>query len=71
MLKWLGERGGLFFLVVYVRITLLSMPPVPIGSLQFMLALFPEPCHEIMDLFVLRKLMLQTCMHSHPAGLDV
>ena len=29
------------------------------------------PCHEIMALFVLRKLILQTRMHSHPVGLDV
>ena len=30
-----------------------------------------EPAHEIMDLFVLRKLILQMRMHSHPVGLDV
>ena len=30
-----------------------------------------EPCHEIMVLFVLRKLILQTRMCSHPVGLDV
>ena len=30
-----------------------------------------EPCHEIMVRFVLRKLMLQTRMGSHPMGLDV
>ena len=30
-----------------------------------------EPCHEIMALFVLRKLILQMCMRSHPVGLDV
>ena len=30
-----------------------------------------EPSHEIMVLFVLRKLILQTCMRSHPVGLDV
>ena len=30
-----------------------------------------EPCHEIMVLSVQRKLILQTCMHSHPVGLDV
>ena len=27
-----------------------------------------EPCHEIMALFVLRKLILQTRMRSHPVG---
>ena len=27
--------------------------------------------HEIMALFVLRKFILQTCMRSHPVGLDV
>ena len=27
-----------------------------------------EPCHEIIVLFVLRKLILQTCMHSHPVA---
>ena len=30
-----------------------------------------EPSHEIMELFVLRKLILQTRMRSHPVGLDV
>ena len=30
-----------------------------------------EPAHEIMVLFVLRKLILQTRMRSHPMGLDV
>ena len=30
-----------------------------------------EPCHEIMALVVLRKLILQTRMRSHPEGLDV
>ena len=34
--------------------------------------IFPnKPSHEIMALFVLHKLILQTCMHSHPVGLDV
>ena len=30
-----------------------------------------EPAHEIMALFVLRKLIFQTRMRSHPVGLDV
>ena len=30
-----------------------------------------EPVHEIMVLFVLRKLVLQTRMRSHPVGLEV
>ena len=30
-----------------------------------------EPSHEIMVLFAPRKLILQTCMCSHPVGLDV
>ena len=30
-----------------------------------------EPAHEIMVLFVLRKLIIQTRMRSHPVGLDV
>ena len=30
-----------------------------------------EPCHEIMVLFVLRKLVLQTRMRSHPMELNV
>ena len=30
-----------------------------------------EPAHEIMAFFVLRKLILQTRMRSHPVGLDV
>ena len=30
-----------------------------------------EPCHEIMVLFVLSKLILQMRMRSHPVGLDI
>ena len=30
-----------------------------------------EPTHEILALFVLRKLILQTHMRSHPVGLDL
>ena len=30
-----------------------------------------EPAHEITAHFVLRKLILQTRMRSHPVGLDV
>ena len=30
-----------------------------------------EPCHEIMVLFILRKLILQMCMCSYPVGLDI
>ena len=30
-----------------------------------------EPTHEIMALFILRELILQTSMRSHPVGLDV
>ena len=30
-----------------------------------------EPCHEIMALFVIRKLILQMRMRSHPEELDV
>ena len=30
-----------------------------------------EPAHEIMVLFIRRKLILQTHMRSHPVGLDV
>ena len=33
--------------------------------------LINEPSHEIMALFVLRKLILQTRMRSHPVALDV
>ena len=36
----------------------------------YMIGIF-EPCHEIMVLFVLPKLILQTCMRSHPVGLDI
>ena len=41
------------------------------GSSKLLAALTSrsEPSHEIMALFVLRKLMLQTCMHSHQVGL--
>ena len=37
----------------------------------YILNIQTEPCHEVMVLFVLRKLILQTRMRSHPVGLDV
>ena len=33
--------------------------------------LLSEPCHKNMVFFVLRKLILQTHMRTHPVGLDV
>ena len=41
------------------------------GPLHFPLGGIFEPSHEIMVLFILRKLILQTRMGSHPVGLDV
>ena len=38
-------------------------------AVKLLLAL--KTCHEIMVLFVLRKLILQTSMLSNPVGLDV
>ena len=49
-----------------VSITVLSASPVCLS-----IVISYEPCHEIMALFVLRKLILQTRMRSHPVGLDV
>ena len=40
-------------------------------SLDGLPQLHDKPAHEIMVLFVLRKLILQTRMCSHPVGLDV
>ena len=40
-------------------------------SLALTGAVVNEPAHEIMVLFGLRKLILQTHMRSHPVGLDV
>ena len=42
-----------------------------VGAFVLWIKLIYEPCHEIMVLFVLRKLILQTRMRSHPMGLDV
>ena len=47
-------------IIVQVKLVFLSCNEIP-----------DEPSHEIMILFVLSKLILQTCMHSHPVGLDV
>ena len=48
----------------------------PVSFLDLKEKIFPklssfEPSHEIMVLFVLRKLILQTRICSHPVGLDV
>ena len=39
--------------------------------LKSLLQLTFEPCHEIMVVFILRKLILQMRMRSHPVGLDI
>ena len=49
------SRGGSFIIVI----------------VRFSVHLPTEPCHEIMVLFVLRNLILQTRMCSHPVGVDV
>ena len=41
------------------------------GFCIFQITTVFEPSHEIMVLFVLHRLILQTHMHSHPVGLDV
>ena len=38
---------------------------------KFLFCPIIEPCDEIMVLFILHKLILQTHMRSHPVGLDV
>ena len=43
-------------------------PHLPSGLFHLYLI---EPCHEIMVLFVLRKLILQMRMRSRPVVLDV
>ena len=40
-------------------------------STQSKLEIANEPAHEIMALFILPKLILQTRMRSHPVGLEV
>ena len=60
--------------------TMITLVPIPQLSwynqvkkccLQIISSSLLEPAHEIMILFVLRKLILQTRMLSHPVGLDV
>ena len=64
------------FLVVTTEHFMLS--PCPHDFFQSCLALFGEETaglyeqtHEVMVLFVLRKLILQSRMCGHPVGLDV
>ena len=53
-------------LAIVPAIALLSSKPVLSYKLATTINLF-EPSHEIMVLFILRKLILQTRMRSHPA----
>ena len=41
-----------------------------LSNFRIFTAIF-EPCHEVMVLFVLSKILLQTRMRSHPVRLDV
>ena len=48
-----------------------GMPRQTVKTMTWILhSSWNEPCHEIMVLFVLHKLILQMCMRSHPVGLD-
>ena len=60
-----GFSGG-FPLKASVRFHLTYMYFIGLAQTEW-----NEPCHEIMVLFVLGKLILQTDMRSHPAGLDI
>ena len=56
--------GWLIELYTVLKNFLLTDPTLIMNSMF-------EPSHEIMVLFVLRKLILQMRMHSYPVGLDV
>ena len=43
----------------------------PIDFKKIRVSFTNEPAHEIMVLFILRKLILQMGMRSHPMGLDI
>ena len=42
------------------------LPKITVLKSNKFLQLHLEPSHEIMALFILRKLILQSCMRSHP-----
>ena len=74
--------NGFFRGVAHVKFLPVSVQVVVCGQLSATLILasvyepeFPEtsnePPHQIMALFVLRKLILQMRLRSHPMGLDV
>ena len=54
-----------WLLVLYPVLDAVLPVCVPRGILTM------APCHEVMVLFVLRKLIPQTRMRNHPVGLDV
>ena len=64
---------GIYYLLVAFNSSVLeSSVRSALGNLWvWKLEITFEPCHEIMVLFVLRKLILQTSMRSHPVELDV
>ena len=65
------SRGGAFaqFLKSYLDQDAESEQEEDVEGKHYKITI--EPSHEIMVLFVLRKLILQTRMRSHPLGLDV
>ena len=71
----LGAGGGLRSLIVALPG---ALPLGAGGGLQSLIVALPgelplvssEPCYEIMVFFILRKLVLQTRMRSHPVGLE-
>ena len=75
----LWEQGLFLLLTISSRVYILRFSSIPLdtrGGIRSLIAEPPrnllfEPAHEIIELFVLRELILQTCMCSHPVGLDV
>ena len=72
---WAMPRENLFMLHVYANNKGADQPVHPHSLISAFvvrcLRSIIEPCHEIMVLFLLCKLILQTCMHSHPMRLGV
>ena len=59
-----GKRNTVCY--YYAKINILYITPITLGSQTI-----SEPSHEIMELYLLHKLILQMLMRSQPVGLDV
>ena len=69
--NWINSGHLIKINLTKMALHFLDFLPFMMPKFFYLAGALLEPAHEIMVLFILRKLILQTCMCIHPVGLDV